>query len=69
MCPLETVQLQNKGEVAWHDVDLDLSREQELKPGLYDMVASFLADKPSCDLCTFRYISKHFPILQNIAGY
>ena len=69
MCPLESVQVQLKGSVAWDNVDIDLSHEKELKPGLYSMVETFLEETPSPELCTFKQLSQHFGTLQKIAGY
>jgi len=69
MCPLETVQVQLKGSVAWDNVNIDLSQEKEFKPGLYRMVETFLEDTPSPELCTFKQLHQHFSILQKIAGY
>jgi predicted dehydrogenase len=69
MCPIETVQVQNKGSVTWDDVDIDLSHEKKFKPGLYSMVETFLEETPSPELCTFNQLSQHFSTLQKIAGY
>jgi predicted dehydrogenase len=69
MCPIETVQVQNKGSVSWEDVKINLSHELEFKPGLYDMVETFMEKDPSPQLCTFNQLSRHFEILQKIAGY
>lgn len=69
MCPIETVQVQDKGSVTWENIKIDHSHEKEYKPGLYDMVGTFLEENPSPQLCTFNQLSRHFEILQKIAGY
>lgn len=69
MCPMETVQVQNKGEVGWHNVEIDLTHEHEFKPGLYDMVETFLIDGSKQGLCAFAELEKHFSVFQKMAGY
>jgi predicted dehydrogenase len=69
MCPMETLQVQNKGEVVWRDVDLDVTSELELKPGLYDMVEAFFANDPKPELCRFDDLAQHFSSFQKMAGY
>ena len=69
MCPIEAVQVQNRGEVTWSDVPLASTKDKEFKPGLYDMVSGFLAAEPASDLCGFDEHAECFAFYQQIAGY
>ena len=40
--PMEKLQFRRKGTLAYEDVELDYSRDEEYKPGLYNMVTAFL---------------------------
>lgn len=43
--PLEEVQIQWKGSIQVEKHEMDISVDQEFKPGLYHQLTSFLADK------------------------
>jgi len=69
LCPLEKLQLQKKGSVAWEDVELEEALDQSYKPGLFEMVSTFLSDAPSPDLCRFSEMRDVLDTYQRIAGY
>ena len=69
LCPLEKLQLQKKGSVAWEDVELDDEIDQEYKPGLHAMLSTFFSGNPSADLCRFRDLKQVLDTYQQISGY
>jgi len=69
LCPLEKLQIQKKGSVAWEDVALEDGQDQRFKPGLHSMVSTFFADVPSQDLCRFDELESVLITYQQIAGY
>lgn len=69
LCPLEKLQLQKRGSVAWEDVEIDDMLDQTYKPGLYSMVEEFLAFEPGADLCRFDELKDVLESYQRIAGY
>jgi len=70
LCPLESVQVQKKGTIVWDDLILNDQKDAEFKPGLYDMVNTFISEKEEASkLCSFNEFIQHFPLLQQIAGY
>lgn len=69
LCPLEKLQVQKKGSVAWTDVDLEDHLDQSYKPGLFAMISSLLSDEPSPDLCRFRELQDSLNTYQRMAGY
>lgn len=69
MCPLETAQVQNKGSTTWEDVLLEDQKDQDFKPGLYDMTLSFLTGNSPRGRCSFDELSSHFFVFHKIAGY
>jgi predicted dehydrogenase len=69
MCPMESVQVQHKGETGWTSIALQGELDQQFKPGLYAQVEAFFNPVPSPDLCRFEDHVRHFPVFQKIAGY
>jgi predicted dehydrogenase len=69
LCPLEKLQLQKKGSVAWEDIALEDELDQSYKPGLHAMVSTFFADIPSSNLCDFSELKETLNDYQRIAGY
>ncbi len=69
MCPMESVQVQNKGEISWAEVDLDVASDEQVKPGLYGMTSGFLSGGAHLGLCTLDELARHFPVFQKMANY
>lgn len=69
MCPMESVQVQPKGQVTWTEVPLEATKDKEFKPGLYDMVAAFLSDAPPPTLCRFDEQMRMLACYRTMAGY
>ncbi|MBN2683933.1 MAG: Gfo/Idh/MocA family oxidoreductase [Pontiellaceae bacterium] len=69
LCPLEKLQLQKKGSVAWEEVPLDDELDQRFKPGLHAMLSGFLAEYVPEDLCKFSHVERMLNMYQKIAGY
>jgi len=67
MCPMETVQIQNKGEVSWEDVPLE--EDTTYKPGLYNMVCDFFRESPSKELPRFNELASSLDVYCTIGGY
>jgi predicted dehydrogenase len=69
MCPMETVQVQNKGEISWSEIKLDDAVEKQFKPGLYEMISAFISDGACPALCTLDELTRHFSVFQKMANY
>ncbi len=69
MCPMESLQVQEKGSLSWSEVPLSDERDRLFKPGLHDMVADFLSGTPSPVLCRFAEQTRLFNVYRRIAGY
>lgn len=66
LCPLESLQVQEQGQLDWSDVEIDGGMDATYKPVLYHMVSDFL-NKPDSDvLCRFDEHVEHYC---EIAGY
>lgn len=66
--PLETLQIQDVGSVKVEPVELDVSLEQDYKPGLYGLVKAFLYHPQDERLLTLEEHAGHFPVYEQIAG-
>lgn len=69
MCPMESVQVQNKGSLGWEDVLLNDDLDKQFKPGLFQMLDIFLSCSITAELCTLDESAQHFPLFQRMAGY
>jgi len=69
MCPMETIQVQNKGEITWSEINLDDDMEKQFKPGLYGMISGFLSNGEHTGLCTLDELVSHFSVFQKMANY
>lgn len=66
--PLEKLFFQEKGQVVVNEVLADYSKDQEYKPGVYNMVADFLQGNSDV-LCTIKEHHENFSYYEKIGGY
>lgn len=64
--PLEALKIQKLGSVSVEDVPLDLTLDNEFKPGLYQQNKAFLADE---ELVSLEYGIALGELAKSIAGY
>ena len=67
-CPLEKLQLQDKGSVNIYLPQIDYSIDEAFKPGVYREVETFLQDDPCGKLCTFEEQYSRLNIIQQLSG-
>jgi len=68
LCPMETLQIQEKGSVTWVPHELSDRREREFKPGVFRMVEAFLAGHDP-RMCGLTEQARHVAMYDVIAGY
>jgi len=66
--PMEKLQIQKRGTVKVEPLETDYSRDNDYKPGLFDMAEAFFKNDTSV-LCSLEEHLEHFPVYNQMAGY
>jgi len=66
--PMEKLSVQKKGEIDIRDVELSGKKDENFKPGMYDLISSFLNDEYS-KLLSVKEQIKHMKIYNQMGGY
>ena len=66
--PMEKLSVQEKGKISIHDIDIENEKDLNFKPGLYDLIVSFLSDNPK-KLLKIKEQIDHIKIYNKIGAY